>query len=361
MGNIKQNEYFPNYASPPGDTLLEIIEDLGMTQAELADRTGRPKKTINEIIKGKAAITPETALQFERVLGVPAHLWNQREKYYRELLAQQEERERLEKQLAWLKKFPLKEMVKRGWLESYKDSVDQMCEVLRFFGIASPEQWQATSAAFRQTKAFTVHEGAVAAWLRRGELLAQQLPTEPYKPRLFRATLAQLRALTKEPPKTFVPQLTVKCAASGVAVVFVPELPGARVSGATRWLTPTKALLQLSFRYQTADQVWFSFFHEAGHILLHGKRLVFLETEAQAEQEEKEAEANRFAADLLIPPAQWQTFLTTQDYSSKAAICSFATALDLAPGIVVGRLQHEKLLPFASHNDLKQRLAEGDL
>ncbi|MEY2914970.1 MAG: hypothetical protein RLZZ184_4279 [Cyanobacteriota bacterium] len=94
-----QNRYNPDYVSPPGDTLLEVLEHRGMTQAELAERTGRPKKTINEIIKGKAAITPETALQLERVFNIPASFWNNRERHYREFLAQKEEKKRLAKQV----------------------------------------------------------------------------------------------------------------------------------------------------------------------------------------------------------------------------------------------------------------------
>ena len=107
---IKQthNEYLPDYVSPPGETLLETIEALGMSQAALAERTGRPKKTINEIINGKSSITPETALQLERVVGVPASFWNKRESNYREFLARKGEQERLQKQVEWLKKLPPK-------------------------------------------------------------------------------------------------------------------------------------------------------------------------------------------------------------------------------------------------------------
>ena len=79
MIDLRRNEYRPSEVSPPGDTLKEILDDRGLTQAELAERMGRPKKTINEIIKGKAAITPETALQLELVLGIPASFWTARE------------------------------------------------------------------------------------------------------------------------------------------------------------------------------------------------------------------------------------------------------------------------------------------
>lgn len=113
----KRNKYSPDIAIPPGVTLLEVLEELGMTQAELAERTARPTKTINEIIKGKAAITPETALQLETVLKVPARFWNNLEMNYRETLARIEEREVLQEQLEWLKGVPVNSMARFGWIK----------------------------------------------------------------------------------------------------------------------------------------------------------------------------------------------------------------------------------------------------
>ena len=121
MSNPIQNQYAPDVVSPPGETLLEILEDRGMSQAELAERTGRPKKTINEIIKGKAALTPETAIQLERVLGTPASFWNNREQNYRDWLARQEERKALAEYIPWMKKFPLRAIIKLDWIAEHSD------------------------------------------------------------------------------------------------------------------------------------------------------------------------------------------------------------------------------------------------
>jgi Zn-dependent peptidase ImmA (M78 family) len=137
----------------------------------------------------------------------------------------------------------------------------------------------------------------------------------------------------------------------------VPELPKTRTSGATHWLNADKALIQLSLRYKTDDHLWFTFFHEAGHILLHGKRDFFLEGTGvvSVEAQEKENEANKFSADILIPPRDLQRFLTSIPQISKANIIEFANEIGIAPGIVVGRLQHDGLLPSSHCNDLKQR------
>lgn len=350
------NEYRPDYVSPPGDTLAELLEEREMSQAELADRTGRPKKTINEIIQGKTAITPETALQLERVLGVPASFWLKREQQYREFLARQDDTEHLGQQVGWLNSVPWREMAKRGWIEQCDDTVDQLRAVLRFFGIASPNQWEAVAAAFRQSQAFAANEMAVAAWLREGERLAQAIDCAPFDADRFRHALQEARALSRENPEQGFVRLPAICAPAGVAVVIVPELPQTRLCGAARWLTPTKALIQLSLRYKRDDQFWFSFFHEAGHILLHGKREAHLDEEDR-ERTEKEEQANRFAANLLIPPDALGVFLgQRRGPISQVQVEQFAAKLGIAPGIVVGRLQREKLLPPSHLNGLKRPL-----
>lgn len=353
-----QNQYQPDFVSPPGETLLETLETLGMSQAALAERTGKSLKTINEIVRGKAPITPETALQLEHVLGVPAPFWNNRERQYQEWRARADEREQLSAHVAWLDEIPLKSMLDFGWLRADEDPVEQLREALRFFGVAAPDRWRELwlnpQAAFRSSPAFQAEPGAVAAWLRRGEIEAQRLDCEPFDAGRFRAALVRIRTLTSEPPEVFQPEIVRLCAQAGVAVVFVPELPKIRTSGAVRWLTPTKAVLQLCLRYKSDDQLWFTLFHEAGHILLHGKREVFIDDGDGAEGE-KEQQASRFAADQLIPPTQWRRFGARAFYS-KEAIIAFAEEAGIAPGIVVGRLQHEGLMPVTHCNGLKRRL-----
>ncbi|MEA5507656.1 helix-turn-helix domain-containing protein [Halotia wernerae UHCC 0503] len=362
MINEIQNQYTPDYVSPPGETLLEVLEEWGMSQADLAERTGRPKKTINEIINGKAALTSETALQLERVLNIPASFWNNRERQYREALARQDEQERLKKQVAWLDHIPVKAMIKSEWIQYYQDKVEQLREVLNFFAVASPEQWRAvwykTNVYFRKFQAFPSDPGAVTAWLRRGEIEAAEIACASYDANKFREVLQKIRTLTVEPPDIFQPEVVRLCAEAGVAVVFVPQIPKTRTSGATHWLKPDKALIQLSLRYKTNDHLWFAFFHEAGHILLHGKRDFFLEGTGvvSVEDQQKEQEANRFAADILIPPADLKRFLTSVPQLSKANITDFSCEIGIAPGIIVGRLQHDEVLPPSYCNDLKQKL-----
>jgi addiction module HigA family antidote len=363
MATEQKLAYVPDYAVPPGETLLETLATLGISQAELAERTGRPTKTINEIIKGKAAITPETALQLERALGVPAAFWNNRERQYRETLARLQEREGLQKVVKWLKGFPVAAMAKCGWIEASPDKVSQVQELLNFFGVASPDQWNGVwgqeCAQFRKPAAFPTDRGALAAWLRKGELEARDINCEPYNDDVFRAALQSVRGLTGEVPDIFVREIRQMCARGGVAVVFVPELPKTRASGATRWLTPQKALIQLSLRYKTDDHLWFTVFHEAGHIVLHGKRDIFLESGTPPGDVTAEKEADRFAEDVLILRAEWNRFEAAGLYD-RQSIANFARVQGIVPGIVVGRLQHAGLIPYNRLNDLKRRFRWGD-
>lgn len=359
MTNILQNEYHPDYVSSPGETLLETLDTIGMSQAELAKRMGRPVKTINEIIQKKAAITAETALQLEQVLHIPASFWLNREQQYRESLARLAEEQRLKSWVEWLKEIPIRIMMSRGWIPACTDKSQQVLEALKFFGVASPDAWRAIwenrIIEYRKSTAVNSNFGAIATWLRQGELEAQKIECAPYNAEAFHYALLHIRALTVEPVNFFQKELVRLCANAGVAVVFVQELPQTGICGSTQWLTPVKALVQLSLRYKTDDQLWFTFFHEAGHILRHGKRQVFLEI-GQKDREEDEDEANAFASNILINHIRWQRFIAQNSYRTKMGIKEFAEKVGIAPGIVVGRLQHEKLLPYDHCNDLKRYL-----
>ncbi|MFL0797833.1 MAG: HigA family addiction module antidote protein [Cellvibrionaceae bacterium] len=352
-----QNEFQPDYAVSPGEVLGVELEIRGMTQKELANRTGITPKHIISILKAKSAITPETAIKFERALGMPVEYWLNLEAHYQEILARQAEEEQLERDLDWLKRIPINAMTKLGWIEKIKDKKEQLVEVLRFFGIANVEQWDDMwpnlNVAYRQNQKQEIFPEAVSAWLRQGELEAASIPCAPYNKTKFREALDDIRSLTTEEPVDFVPAMQELCSMAGVAVVFVPYLPKTGVSGATRWLNKDKAIIQLSLLYKTDDHLWFTFFHEAGHILLHGKKELFLEG-TNGLDTEKEHEANVFAEHELIPPKAFTKFVADQNYN-KAPISAFAKSIGIAPGIVVGQLQHKGLLDMSFCNDLKQR------
>lgn len=356
MSDKLKYQYIPDVVSPPGATLLDILEERGITQAELAARTGRPRKTINEIIKGKSAISPETAIQLETVLGVSAAFWNNRESAYRAFLARRAEDVRLKEQVGWVREVPYASMSRLGWVPPASKPIERVRALLAFYAVATRDDWKRVAlnpqVSYRRSSTLSADSTALSAWLRQGEIESARISCRPYDRDAFRTVLADARSLTTDPPEKFVPILTSKFPSCGVAITFVPELPGLGVWGATRWTSPTRALIQLSLRYKSDDHLWFTLFHEAGHILLHGKREVFVESQGAESREEDEA--NRFAADHLIPAEAFRQFREQAPFGS-TKIKSFASMLGIAPGIVVGRLQHERLITFRDFNQLKRR------
>jgi HTH-type transcriptional regulator/antitoxin HigA len=347
-----------DYATPPGETLQDLMEEQGLTQRDLARRADLSPKHVNQLLHGLVSLSPAVAQRLELVTGMPARMWNQLEALYQSDLQRIQAKRSLEEYSTWLDAMPVKALLRRGVLpDAPTDRASRVQQMLSFFGVASVSAWDGIYAnlecAFRQSSAHEVKPGAVAAWLRLGEIAAREVKCGPFDSKGLRSALPQLRALTSEPPEIFAPKMRDICAGYGVAVVFVEEIEGARVSGVMRWLTPDKALIQLSFRYRTDDHLWFTFFHEVGHVLLHGKSELWIEDGVSSENDPKEVEADRFSRDLLIPPA---AAAALRSLRSKSAVVDFAHRTGIASGIVVGRLQYDHIWPPANGNGLKRRL-----
>ena len=346
---------WPDRAVHPGTYLREEIEARGMTQTELAVRMERPIQVINEVIRGRKAISEETALGLERVLGTPARTWLNLQAMYGLVRARLREEEALEKQADWLTRFPVSTMVQRNWIEPSDSVADQVRALLQFFGLQSFSAWDERHAAlgFRLSPRARTDRFALHTWVRQGEIEGFSLPTAPYDAAQFRDVLSEIRELTTS--RDFWAPMRELCASAGVALVAVREFPKTGAQGVTRWLTAEKALIQINLRYRWADIFWFTFFHEAFHVLRHPQREVFVDVRTGMVRDEREAEADRLAADLLIPRQEWMRF-STGEAPTRANVRRFATRVGVAPGIVIGRLQHEKMVPHSQLNDLRVQL-----
>ncbi|WP_062077208.1 HigA family addiction module antitoxin [Demequina globuliformis] len=345
---LQWHAYAPKRTPHPGVTLRETLEALNMSQSKLSTRTGLTQKHINQIIQGNASISPATALLLERATGVPADLWNNLESRYQDLKLRQEEAVELAERASWLERVPVTELRKRGFITAtMRDKGLLVQQVMEFFGVGSLDAWEQTwnrpAAAFLQSSAYEINAGAVAAWLRLGEIAASKQDREygEFDKAALRAALPGLRALTLERPKDFFPKLTQICADIGIAVVLVPDIPGTRASGATRFLSPQRALVQLSNRGKRNDKFWFAFFHELAHLLLHGKKGTFVHIDPNGDSSPDtgyEQEANDYAGRLLIPSEAEARLraIRTPDEAQR-----LASDIGVAPGIVAGRVQRE--------------------
>lgn len=347
----------PDWASPPGETITALLKERSLSIFDFADRLQESVDDVHALLQGRSTITLALARRLSAVLGASVEFWMARDYRYRETISRLQTREK-----GWLSELPVNDMTKFGWLGTTSSELVGAC--LRFFAVPSVQAWRASygnvlnATAFRTSKSFESQPGAVAAWLRAGEIEAAAIDCGPWNADGFRKTLVKARTLTKQKdPQRFIPKLRDLCAEKGVAIAVVRAPDGCRASGATRFVTADKAVLQLSGRFLTDDQFWFTFFHEAGHLLLHGREQLFLE-ESDAPTNIHEHEANEFAVGILIPPEEEAAMLRLP--ASSDAVIRFATRIGIAPGIVVGQLQHRGRLRRNYLNALKRRFEWDD-
>jgi HTH-type transcriptional regulator/antitoxin HigA len=356
-GNARR--FRPDYTMSPGETLSEVLSARGMSQAELARRAGLSTKHINQIVSGAASLSAETAVKLEFVTGVPAQLWTALEAVHQVAQTRDDESSRLESQVGWLDEVPVAELVKRGFLRDDTSPVERLRQVLAFFKVASPDTWNqvwAAPTAYRQSRAFDVDYGALAAWLRIGEIHAERADLPRFDRAKFRDALPHIRGLTKiDDPKIWLPKLKQTCADAGVALVIEREIAGARINGAVRWLPSERPLIMLSVRHRWADIFWFTFFHEAAHVLLHDRRRFTIVDGADRPDIDNtiEHEADDFASRTLLPRTFDSRLALVR---SQAEAFALAREAGVHPGIVVGRLQHDKVIPHSHFNRLRTRL-----
>ncbi len=359
---LNKKPFVPDYATHPGEILQEILETKNITGAELARRSGLSEKHISQIINCIAPVTPETAIQLERILGVSANIWNNLDAQYRLFIAKEAENKDFETQKKWAEKFPLKELKKRGLLPTSNKTSETINGLLDFFGVGNISAWETQFnrmvVSFRHSPAFKSKNESLAAWLRIGEIYANNIDCKKYNKIAFLEALRKIRQLTNEKPSFFQPKLTELCSNAGVAVVLVKELPDIHLSGATRWLNTNKAMIILTLRHKSDDHLWFSFFHEAGHILLHKKNTVFIDG-FDNYSDDSENEADLFSANFLIPEKDYTEFLKYNTSVTKSAILEFADKINIAPGVIVGRLQHDNIINYSYHNKLKRKFSLG--
>jgi len=350
---IKPNQYFPQTVFHPGETLSEKLEEMGMGPKEFAIRTDKPEKTIIAILKGESSITAEMAVQFENVTKIPAHFWINLQRGYDESLAREKRKAILLESEAWMKSFPVTDMIKNGWIEGVKSAEERTAALLAFFGFSSHNAWenyyygQQLKVAFRISLAYTKESHALSAWLRKGDLQATELKVNSFDEKNFKEALMDIKGIMVKQPDDFFTQLQKLCLKAGVKVVHTPCLPKAPISGSTRWLNDGVPLIQLSGRYKRNDSFWFTFFHEAGHILLHGKKDIFLEDIEYTDKDlDKEKEADEFSVKWTFSEEQ-EAELLENVHITENDVIEYAKKFNTHPAMIIGRLQKKGRIHYA--------------
>lgn len=342
-------------AIPPGETIKEQLELCDMLQNEFAERMGMSTKHISQLITGKVPLTHQTALKLETVLGIPARFWNNLESLYQEDLARIKQEFELEEEIEIVSLIPFNEMAKNGWIKTTRNAHEKVIELRKFFKVASLNQLtniRKLNTIFRKLDYGKASDYALSAWIQKGIIESQLIETETFNKTKLKSILLELRSLTNEPPELLKKELVSMLSSCGIALVFLPHLKRTYAHGATIWSTKNKAVIVLSLRGKDADRFWFSLFHEIGHLILHKKEDIFIHYDDPKMQNKLESEADKFSSDLLIPKDDYQYFISAHDFSS-SAVESFAQKISISAGIVVGRLQHDKYIPYTHLNMLK--------
>lgn len=351
--------------SVPGDTIQEHIDFIGMSQAELAERIGRSVPKLNELIKGKSSITRDTAQKLEFVLGVPASFWLNLEKQYQEELLEIEKLEELSQSIEWVKGFPLEYLKSLGLLPDSKDKITMKEALLKFFRVASENEWHTiysaeVSLSYKIDLRHSTEPKVIATWLRLGELDAEKINVSNFDKKVLSESITRLQTLMYEHPDDWLIQLQEICASFGVALVYSQCLSKAPIYGAARWIrNKTLPLIQITDRQKDYNAFWFSFFHELAHIKLHNKSEVFIDGKSIDFDSNllKEKEADSFAAKILIGDSIRKLMKCTEKWD-KNTLLLFSAKHKVHPSILVSQLQREKRIGYheIQFNDLKSKV-----
>lgn len=343
-------KYFSDELILPGETVLEMMEEYGITQRELALRMDYTPKHINEVIKGKSQITVEFAMRLESIFGLKTNFWLSLENNYREHLLRLSETEQMKIEEAIAREIPYSSMAKLGWVPVSKKVEEKVQNLRSFFMVSRLTQIEDVyNCAFREKGKDKSSNFAQAAWIAKGEKIAASISTNEFNRTLLKDSIETFRSMTLKSPEVFLPEMQTLCSEVGIALAFVPELPKTFAHGATKWISKDKVLIQLSLRYKYADIFWFSFFHELAHLFLHGKKIPFI-----IKDEHLENEADKLASNLLIPDIEYKKFIACNDFS-EMSIHDFASKMNIHCGIVLGRLMHDGFVEFNKMNHLREK------
>jgi HTH-type transcriptional regulator/antitoxin HigA len=343
----------PADAFAPGELLREELEARGWSQAEFAEIIGRPVRTINEVSAGKRGISPQTAKAFAAAFGTSPQFWMNLDAAY-QLHKEAPAPDRIARKAKARDRFPVREMVKRGWVEPSEDQDVFEARLCRFFGISNIEDKLDLAFAAKRANPEESLSPLQRAWLFRVKQIATAMPLKVrYSPERLRDALPRLHALMSAAEETrHVPALLAEC---GVRFVVVEFLPSSKIDGVTCWLPGEEPVIGLSLRLDRIDNFWFVLRHEIEHVLRGDRHGIDEELDAGAtDLPPEEIAANNASLDFAVPAAEWEDWVDRVDpMFTDDVIVGFAARLGIASGIVAGRVQRhtQQYNRFRGHLD----------
>lgn len=356
-------EFAPDWCRHPGVMLTNILEDRGLRQSELAERTGMSAKHVNQITKQLIGISPDIAILLERALGVPAEMWIRADAKYQEYASRLKAADALDSYRGWAAKFDRRTLQQHEILSPGDSDTTVVDKILKFFQVATPaayeQTWVRPSVSFRRSQAFTIDEPNTALWLRLVERSAAEVPAAAFNPKALRKVAKSLPGLTQmNVPDGFI-AARAALAEAGVALTFVREIPGTRMCAATWWITGDKPAIGLTSRHKRPDVFWFNLLHEVGHVVRHPRRQSYLDFDPLAADlnDPAETEANEFASELLFPGDATDRIAQAR---SRQELVLLAAELKIGVPSVAGL--HCRLTDdWRTHSKLRGSLSDDDI
>lgn len=340
---------------PPGEILKDELEARGWTQTDLAEVLGRPPRVVNEIVTGRRGITPETAKGLAEALGTTAQFWMNLESAW-QLSKIRPESGDVARRSRLYAKAPIKEMVRRSWIEPSTSIEVLEARVLAFLGIASLDETPELRHAARKQTSYRGVTPAQNALLCRARQLAKATIASRFTKEGFEAVITTLKRLLLNPED--VRQVPRVLADAGVRFVIVEPLSGTHIDGAILRLDDDSPVIALSLRYDRIDWFWFTLMHEIGHIkagdALHLDTNLVGEGATKTEDKpQNEVAADEFATESLITSAELDGFIArVHPLYYKEKIRGFASRIGVHPGLVVGQLQFRGRISYAHNREM---------
>ncbi len=355
---LQTKDFSPDWISPPGDTIIELLDEFGLSIEQLNKQIGLTAKKGQQLLDGELSICQVIAVKLESTLHVPSKFWLARDYQYQSFKKKIQEREQ-----SWLTSLPISDMVKHGWIPKNSPRKKRVKECLKFFRQESIDSWydyfenKQLNVAYRTSKTLNTDELSVFTWLQYAKNISCDISTLPWDKNLLIDALKEIRDLTLEPdPQVFIPKLKTIFAEVGIIFIIAKTPSGCRASGATCFFQKNKPTLIMSFRHLTDDHFWFTLFHEIGHLVLHSSnQMTRIERNPTSGlKNDEELEADSFATDQLIPQV-YQAELKSFYARDWKKIIRFAKKIGVSKGIVLGQLQFMGNIEYSHLNKFKVR------
>jgi len=359
MSNIVN--YRDIMAFHPGYYVAEIIEDMGVTQAEFAVRMGTTSKTVSQLVNGQANISNDLAQKLSTMLGTSIEFWLNLQTAFDEKVIEINKAKATDEQAEIVAVIDYSYFVKLVNLpvaRTVREKIDNLCSFFRIADLRILRQ-NDFLVNFR-TGIATVEDKNIInsrAWLQTALNVAARIETAPFNADKLKAYIPEIRTMTLQDPDVFLPRLREIFSECGVAFVLLPYLKNSGINGAVKWINQDRVVLAMNDRRLNADTFWFSLFHEIKHVLQQKTKTVFVSSskqEMKAMDEKLEEEADIFAQNTLIPIRDYRQFAPSR-YTSDAEIIAFAMKIGIHPGVVAGRLQHDHIIAPNRCSALKQQ------